>query len=751
MSEQSATLEGRAAVPADEADPSDTSGRELIEAALRRGVAALDESEAKGLLSAYGISVTPGAVAATVEEGLDIARDVGFPVAMKGSSRQILHKSDAGLVLGDIRGEVGLRNAWDLLQERGAGRLDGILVEKMIPAGREFVIGMSRDEQFGPLVMFGVGGVLTEALKDVVFGVAPLDAREAARMLDAIRAKELLGPFRGAPAVDRDALARVITTIGRMALENPEIQEVDINPILLDGGTPVAVDALVTLGPPADALPPRLPVSLENVRYIFDPKSVALVGASNDPTKWGGLILASIISGGYGGKIFPVNPKGGEIFGLPAYSSIDDVPEAPELVLIALPAKLVPDVVDRCGKKGAKAVVVISGGFDEASEEGALMAQEAARIASEHGLAMVGPNSLGAMCSWNKFYGTGAAILQPIVGPASFLSQSGSMGMQLMQACETHQAGLGKYVGVGNEALVDAADLIEYFRTDPRTGVVLAYVEGLVDGRRFLETCRDTSAAKPVVLLRGGASEFGRKAAASHTGAMAASQRVFEAVVRQSGLMYTNDPDEFLDLAYCLSYLPLPRGKRIAIVTFGGGWGVLSADEVYRNGLQLAELAPNVIDELNALLPPFWSHANPIDLVGMFTAKGEPEGAVHAVTPSDEVDAVVVLGVLGIVSQPLKTMAVVERLHNEYGIDTSSIDPPDVDEYRQREEDFIRKVAEHMEDYEKPIINVSFIPMEKSVFDVGRKYSPVVLSSPLRAVRVLAQMARYREYLDSLA
>jgi len=254
-----------------------------------------------------------------------------------------------------------------------------------------------------------------------------------------------------------------------------------------------------------------------------------------------------------------------------------------------------------------------------------------------------------------------------------------------------------------------------------------------------------------VVLLRGGASEFGRKAAASHTGAMAASQRVFEAVVRQSGLMYTNDPDEFLDLAYCLSYLPLPRGKRIAIVTFGGGWGVLSADEVYRNGLQLAELAPNVIDELNALLPPFWSHANPIDLVGMFTAKGEPEGAVHAVTPSDEVDAVVVLGVLGIVSQPLKTMAVVERLHNEYGIDTSSIDPPDVDEYRQREEDFIRKVAEHMEDYEKPIINVSFTPMEKSVFDVGRKYSTVVLPSPLRAVRVLAQMARYREYLDSLA
>jgi len=254
-----------------------------------------------------------------------------------------------------------------------------------------------------------------------------------------------------------------------------------------------------------------------------------------------------------------------------------------------------------------------------------------------------------------------------------------------------------------------------------------------------------------VVLLRGGASEFGRKAAASHTGAMAASQRVFEAAMRQSGLMYTNDPDEFLDLAYCLSYLPLPRGKRIAIVTVGGGWGVLSADEVYRNGLQMAELAPNVIDELNALLPPFWSHANPIDLAGMFTAKREPEGAVNAVTPSDAVDAVVVLGVLGIVSQPLKTMEAVERLHKEYGIDVSSIDPPDVDKYRQREEDFIRKVAEHMEDYEKPIINVSFTPLEKRVFDVGRKYSTLVLPSPLRAVRVLAHMARYREYLDSLA
>ena len=212
--------------------------------------------------------------------------------------------------------------------------------------------------------------------------------------------------------------------------------------------------------------------------------------------------------------------------------------------------------------------------------------------------------------------------MHPAVGPASFISQSGNMGIQLMAAAEDRKGGIGKFVGVGNEALFDTTDLFEYFRTDPQTGVILAYIEGFDDGRRFLEVARKATMEKPVIVLRSAISEFGRKAALSHTGAMAGSARVFEGMVRQSGIIATTDPDEFLDLAFSLSYMPLPRGKRVAIVTMGGGWGVLSADEVERTGLQLAQLPPDVIAEISEVLPDFWSHGNPVDLVGTLANDG---------------------------------------------------------------------------------------------------------------------------------
>ena len=537
-------------------------GRALIAAALARGDHTLDEAAGKDLFRAYGIPVVAGRSVRTQAEAEAAASEVGYPVVLKGLSRTIQHKSEAGLVILDVRDGAGLRAAFALLQARGGNALDGVLVERFVAPGREFVAGLIRDRQFGPVVMFGVGGVLTEALDDVAFAVAPLDDRDARGLLDAIHARRLLDEFRGAPAVDRPALAGVLQAVGRMALDHPEIAEVDINPILLDEGVPVAADALISLASSPTSPPPGMEqpsaVALANLGAVFHPRSVAIVGASNDPLKWGGTILASILSGGFTGPVYRVNPRGGEILGEEAYRSIAELPEAPDLALVAVPAPAVLQAVEECGRRGTRAVVVISAGFSEKDEAGAAMERELVAVARRYDLALVGPNCMGVMSSWSRFFATGAIILHPTPGPASFISQSGNMGIQLMAATERRKAGMGQFVGVGNEALVTTTDVFAHFRDDPQTGVVLAYVEGVDDGRRFLDVARDTSVHKPIVLLHAGESEEGKQAAASHTGAMAGSARVFAGAVRQAGVIMTTDPDEFLDLALGFSYLPLP-------------------------------------------------------------------------------------------------------------------------------------------------------------------------------------------------
>lgn len=723
-------------------------GRRIVEEALERGAGALDEARAKALLAEYGMMVTPGALVYDVDEAVRVAQDLGYPVVMKGVSPGILHKSDVGLVLVDVRDEDAVRGGHELLCKRSDGGLEAVLVERMIPSGRELVVGMSRDVQFGPVVMFGLGGVLTEALDDVAFGVAPLSRREAEELLGCIRSSRLLGEFRGEPAVDRDALAHMIITAGQMALDHPEIRELDINPVLMDGDKPIAADALVTIGPPEPGRAPRLSTNLSKLDAVFRPGSAAIVGASNDSSKWGGSLMVNLLSGEFPGDVYPVNPKAESVFGVPAYPSISDLPEAPDVALIAVPAALVAGVMKECGEKGVRAVVVITAGFSEVGEEGAEQEKQLARIASDYDMAMIGPNCMGVMSSWSKFYSTGLMVMHPSVGPGSFLSQSGNMGIQLMASAEMRKGGIGKFVGIGNEALLDSTDLLEYFRSDPETGLILAYIEGFEDGRRFLEFARRTTVEKPVIVLRSGVSEYGRKAAASHTGTMAGSAKVFDAVVRQSGIISTTDPDEFLDLTFSLSYLPRPRGRRVAVVTMGGGWGVLSADEVWRTGLRLAELPEDVIGEIDELLPPFWSGTNPVDLVGA-SADGIPQKVVETVVRSEAVDAVIVLGVVGLVDVPERMRQVVNVIMRDKRSAAETVLPPE-SEAQEMEFTYIKRVSELMEEYRKPIINVSFLPVEQAVYETEGRFSPVTLPSPLRSVRVISKMAQYQSFLDAV-
>jgi acyl-CoA synthetase (NDP forming) len=723
-------------------------GADLIRRARSRGACSLTEPEAKALLRAYGIPVVEGRVVATVEEALAAADMLGYPVVLKGIVPETLHKTERGLVALGIADEYALRASFAALRERAEGSTEGVLVERMIAGRRELVVGVTRDRQFGSVLMFGVGGVLTEALADVAFAVPPLDDREAGDLIAAIHSQGMLGPFRGELAADRSALVAVLEAVSRLALDHPEIQDIDVNPLILAGGLPVAVDAAVTLGEPSVPGIPRPPRNIANLAAVLNPQSLAIVGASNDPIRWGGAILTNIISGGFAGRLYPVALRAETVFGLPAYPSISALPEAPDLAVIAVPVSQVKGIVDECGRKGVRAVVVISAGFSELGDEGGVLQRDVAEIAARYGMAMIGPNGMGVVSSWSHLYAVGAAHVHTEPSPASIVSQSGNAGVQLMVSAQRRGAGLGKFVSIGNEGLFATPDLLDYFRDDPETGVVGAYIEGFEDGRALLESARRLTARKPFLVLRGGASELGRRAAASHTGAMAAAQRVFEGVARQAGMITTFDPDDFLDLILAFSYLPLPRGRRVAVITMGGGWGVLSADEVERSGMELASFTPDVMAVLDHELPHFWSHGNPVDLVAT-VAEGAVERVVEAVIGCEAVDALIVSGVVSVMSLMEGLLREAHRLEGQGLVQLSHEEVIDPRTFHERQQAFVSKMVDLMNSSGKPILSVSAVPWQQTVYkghgDLAGHRRVVVVSSPVRAVRIMAAMAGYAE------
>ena len=702
----------------------------LVSAASRAGRPVLDEWEAKRLLAAYGVPVPAGGLAHDAAEAIELAGSLGGPVALKAVGTHIRHKTEARLVTVGLRTPADVECAYRGIVERAGDDLEAVLVEESVAGTREFMVGMKRDAAFGPVLMFGLGGVMTEVYHDVALAISPVDERDVAELLDLIQARQLLGEFRGMPAVDRSGLVDVVLAVARVAADHPSIAEIDVNPVLICGSDPVAVDALVILGPepPPAALGERVPPDLD---AVIRPRSVAVVGASDDVTRWGGSALQNIIAGRFCGAIFPVNPRGGEYFGLPVCAGVEDLPEPVDLALLAVGAAQLGDVVAQCGRRGVRAAVAIAAGFSETGAEGVAAERALAAAAAAAGVTLIGPNCMGLVANASSLHATGFISLHPSPGTVSIVSQSGNLGTQLVTLIDRRGAGVRAFVGVGNEAQVTAVDVLEYLRDDDGTACVLMYLEGVDDGRRLLDVARRTSAVKPVVVLRGGTTEQGGRAAASHTGAMAGSAAVFSAAARQGGLVQCATVPEALDLTLALANLPLPRGRRVAVVTNGGGAGVLAADEVARHNLELAELPPELLAEIDAILPPFWSRRNPLDMVA--SAGGDVASRVlEAVVRCPSIDAVMVLSVLGVPNTGDH-----ERAGSASG---------DYDDFSLWEAAFLQTAADLMAETGKPIVNVPDLPIRRAVAGRGAPYDPVVVPSPEAAAFVLDHMARYAEW-----
>ncbi|MDA8142337.1 MAG: acetate--CoA ligase family protein [Desulfobacteraceae bacterium] len=707
---------------------------------------ALNENQAKQLLNSYGIPTVDETVAADADQAVIAAEAFGYPVVLKGMGAALQHKTEKGLVHLHLHDAAAVRRAAVRIGEAAGKDLEGLLVQPQISGQREFMAGLFRDPQFGPVILFGLGGTLTEALGDITMRLAPLTAFDMRQMIGEIRAQKLLGPFRGEAAVDQHSLIQVLQGLSRLALAHPEVAEIDVNPLrVTPQGKIVAVDALVMIQPPPAPRQSTPPVPPKEIGKLFHPRAVAFVGASAQMGKWGNMLPANTISGGFEGKIFLVNAHGGEILGQPTFRQLTDIPDKIDLAVVTVPADKVIDLIPQCQAKGIHYMVLITSGFAEVGTEGQALEARLIEAARQAGILILGPNTMGINNPHIHLYSTGASVT-PIAGSTVMVAQSGNMGGQLLGFAEQQGIGMRGFSGSGNEAMITMADYLEGFEIDEVTRTVLVYAEGFKNGRRFFEAARRVSRKKPIVLLKGGQTQAGQKAAASHSGAMTSDVRVFEALCRQTGIVHVRRPMDLLDLAAAFDSLPLPRGPRVAIMTFGGGWGVVATDLCQVQGLELPELDAEIVRTIDGVLPPYWSHANPVDLVG----HPEPDSTfkiLETLMRWEGCDAVINLGIMGRRAFVNRLLSAVGKCDPKMNGNTAELYHQVVDQF---EHQFLTRSLELMTELGKPIIGVSLRADTdfKTVISLpGQKYKGVFYQTPERAALALAKMVGYQRFL----
>lgn len=474
---------------------------------------------------------------------------------------------------------------------------------------------------------------------------------------------------------------------------------------------------------------------LKNLDYAFNPGSIAFVGASESLNKWGFLILNNILTGGYEGKIYPVNPGRETVLGLPAYSSIRDVSADIDLAIFSVPPQQVFGALEDCLTRGVKAGIVVTAGFKEVGEDGAELEVELLRKGREAGMVLIGPNCQGISCPPNKLYSWMPILFHPPAGSISFVSQSGNVLNMLIEQVVACGFGASKAISSGNEADLKTEDYISYLCEDPDSEVIVSYMEGVRDGRILLERASAASRKKPIVMLKGGRTRSGISAAKSHTGAMAVSERLFEAAARQAGIIMVGSIEEAGIIASSFINRPLPQGRRVGIITGGGGLGVLAADFCTEEGLEVPSLSPSTLSELAHLMPDWWVPGNPVDLVaGLDFNIIKP--TIELLMKSGEVDSIMFLWI--------------GSRKKEEAIDTST-GGRDIsglwEMLEKRFYDYTRELYQLMQELQVPLyISTSLDIDQVAVDEDSGNRQPMIYPSVEAACRAISGMASYGDY-----
>jgi acetyl coenzyme A synthetase (ADP forming)-like protein len=621
----------------------------------------ISEAEGYELLKSAGVPVPAYGIARSTDEAVAIAEKMGFPVVLKIISPQVIHKSDAGGVIADLRSGEEVKQGYHAILNRvriynSEAIISGVMVEQMMKKGLEIIIGGRLDPTFGKIITVGMGGTLVELIKDVSIRILPVQRDDIAAMLAELQGYRLIEGYRNEPARDKETLVSLIGTITRFFLEHDEIVEFDINPVFLYEKGACVVDARIYTSPPrpADSTAPirLLPSQLLNVN------SIAVIGASPEPSKVGYAILRNLLS--FPGTVYPVNPKHQQILGRNVYPNLSAIRNPVDIAVIVLPAKHVPGVLEECGKKGVPLVVIISSGFRESGQQGAMLEAELLAIAHKYGTRIIGPNCLGLMLPIQGINTTFDPV-SPKPGKIAFISQSGAIITTIVDWSLPEEIGFSAIISVGNQADLSFEDFCLYAGDDPNTKAIILYVEEIRNGRRFMEIVRQVTEKKPIVAIKSGSSRIGQLAAASHTGSLAGSYDVYMAGFWQSGVIPVRSIRESFQTAELLSSEGYPKGIRAIVISNAGGFAVLASDYAEQYGIEMVEFPEPILRELDAFLPDDWNRRNPIDMVGDASADRFARTFDVMIKNQDLWDIAFVIAVPSAISDPIRVSNEVVR------------------------------------------------------------------------------------------
>ena len=708
----------------------------------------MSEALSKQLLTPFGFPFAVEAVVATPREAANAADGMGYPVVAKLNGDSIAHKTERGLVRLKLADRAAVEQAATELLAMATPD-DGevqLLIAKMIDGSRELIVGMVHDPAFGNTAMLGVGGIFAEVIQDVAFAPMPIDLASAKRMIEALKYQAVLKEFRGEDAVDTESLAHAIVALSAACDKHPEIVSIDINPLIVQrDGTLVAVDALVEtreLEEVAVKTYTSFNPKADHYRALFSPRAVVVVGASSHPGKFGFVSLHNILSSKFAGKVYATNLQNEHILGIQTISSIDDLPlNEIDLAFFCTPASANPQLLRQCAERGIRAAFIASAGYREAGTQGEQAEQDLVQLAADLDMLIAGPNGQGVVS-------TPVSLCAQIVGPypprggISVASQSGNFVSSFLNYARQTGVGIARAISAGNAAQTSVGQYLEWFSQDNETRVSLAYIESVNDGKALESSFTAALKSKPLVVVKGGATDAGSRAAQSHTGALASNDKIFDGLCRSTGASRARTVEEGFDVAASFATQPLPRGKRVVVLTTVGGWGVVTSDAIAQDGvLDLITLPSALVKSLDDLLPPRWSRNNPIDCAGGETRDTIP-AILDLVCAHDDVDSVIFLG-LGIQSNQARMMSE-GHFYPDHGLERI------VSYHRKQDERFAQAAAEYSVKYNKPVLVATelavadpFNPGPATVRETGR----LCYASGTRAATALGHMYRYAKFI----
>ncbi len=572
----------------------------------------LMEHESKLLLESTGIRTTGTMVASSEDEAVEMSTRIGYPVVLKIVSPEVVHKTDSGGVKLNLNNDSDVREAYrDITARFTNQKVIGVSVQTMAPTGIEAIIGVTRDESFGPVLMFGLGGIFAEVLKDVTFRVLPITEDSAAEMIEEIKAYSILKGYRG-QRVDIPALKELLVKVSDLAIAHPEIRELDLNPVILYPSGYLAVDARIFVDHASPKPVCHPSAAQDSLLDLFYPKSIAVLGATETQGKLGYNVMSNLLSHGFSGRLYPVNPGKDAVMGLKAYRSILDIGDPVDVAIVIVPVDKAARAIEDCCTKGVKYLVVETAGFAETGEAGRKIQSDIKELIATKGCRLLGPNCSGIINTHHNMVQSIGIIDQLRKGNVGLIAQAGVYAAGILTGLR-NVLDFGIIATIGNKMDVSESDILEFMGQDDNIKVIALYMEDVSSGQRFVDVAGRVSQQKPVIVLKAGRTEAGKKAVSSHTASMAGNDEINSAAFRQSGVIRARDNEHLFALMRAFSKQPLPKGPGVLVVTYTGSLGVATTDSLYTGNLRLAELEPHLRERLGSVLDDYLNVQNPVD------------------------------------------------------------------------------------------------------------------------------------------